>query len=472
VLDRNANGSELFGVDTVKSDGTLAADGFDALRDLDSNGDGVLDAYDALFEQVRIWQDKNQDGISQAEELKSLTEWGINAIHLDSTTANTTDNGNRISATGTVEFANGSSGMVANMDLASNPFYREFLDALPISKAAEGLPDMQGSGAVRDLREAASQNSKLARLLKQYSQLPTREKQRALLDRLLTAWADSAGRPGLLQRLQAAAGNEVEVVFQYSWEQSGSQPTDAQLAQKALLEKTAILEVFNASDFYTVTRRTDGTFVLQAGAHSTRLRTSRTADGKEQLMVTEEHLALNAGQTDLLHQSYNSLRDSVYQGLLLQTRLMPYLQSIDFSITQEGIALDYSGIVQKLDKTGDQVEAIVTSFEIQQWLQDPELSSELENHRSAWISRLGEQEIKRLHAQISDGSFDELTGGHLFMGTNTNDELNGKNMYHGSSQLYGGAGDDKLQVYAYSKNNLLAGGTGNDTLYGSYYSAG
>jgi hypothetical protein len=52
VLDRNANGTidtgkELFGVDTVKSNGQKATDGFDALRDLDSNADGVFNAADA-----------------------------------------------------------------------------------------------------------------------------------------------------------------------------------------------------------------------------------------------------------------------------------------------------------------------------------------------------------------------------------------------------------------------------------------
>ena len=71
VLDRNNNGTidnggELFGVDTVESDGTKATDGFDTLSDLDSNDDGVFDSNDTRFADVRVWRDLNQDGVSQS----------------------------------------------------------------------------------------------------------------------------------------------------------------------------------------------------------------------------------------------------------------------------------------------------------------------------------------------------------------------------------------------------------------------
>jgi hypothetical protein len=54
VLDRNGNGiidsgRELFGVDTLKSNTKLATDGFDALRDFDSNNDRKIDQADRVF---------------------------------------------------------------------------------------------------------------------------------------------------------------------------------------------------------------------------------------------------------------------------------------------------------------------------------------------------------------------------------------------------------------------------------------
>jgi hypothetical protein len=59
------------------SNGMLATNGFEALTDLDSNNDGVINSNDTQFSDLRVWQDLNQDGISQQNELFTLTEKGI-----------------------------------------------------------------------------------------------------------------------------------------------------------------------------------------------------------------------------------------------------------------------------------------------------------------------------------------------------------------------------------------------------------
>jgi hypothetical protein len=182
VLDRDGNGTidsgrEMFGVDTLISRRatiwggsyeTLAMDGFDALRGLDvGNGtaapgpggnDGVFNSNDIAFSQVQLWRDLNQDGISQANELSSLASAGITAINL-TPAASTTNLGNGNSVTGTASVVrNGSNTVVSgvnlsasNLELASNGFYREF-PAIPVTDAARALPEMGGSGSLRDLR--------------------------------------------------------------------------------------------------------------------------------------------------------------------------------------------------------------------------------------------------------------------------------------------------------------------------------
>ena len=89
AVDRNRNGlidnaSELFG-EYFKGDiwgPKTFANGFAALATYDSNKDGVIDARDQNFGELRLWLDLNQNGVSEAGELVSLTSRRIQAIGL------------------------------------------------------------------------------------------------------------------------------------------------------------------------------------------------------------------------------------------------------------------------------------------------------------------------------------------------------------------------------------------------------
>ena len=90
VWDRNTNGSidtgaELFGDFTMLPNGTLAPNGFAALAALDSNGDGVLDANDPAFVELKIWRDADQNGKTGTGELISLLDAGIVSLNLANT---------------------------------------------------------------------------------------------------------------------------------------------------------------------------------------------------------------------------------------------------------------------------------------------------------------------------------------------------------------------------------------------------
>ena len=167
VLDRNSNGTidnggELFGVDTTKSDGKKATDGFDALSDLDSNDDGVFDAKDTRFKDVRVWRDLNQDGVSQSSELSTLSANNIRSISLSKTRKTTNlGNGNTQTATATFTRTDDTTGTAANLGLASNTFYRQFTRAVTLTDKARKLPEVNGSGSVRNLCQAISRYSTL-----------------------------------------------------------------------------------------------------------------------------------------------------------------------------------------------------------------------------------------------------------------------------------------------------------------------
>ena len=65
----------------------------------DSNKDGVLDANDKAFDKFRIWQDQDGDGISDAGEVKTLSEMGIKSIGVVSDGKAYTDAGNTVHGT-------------------------------------------------------------------------------------------------------------------------------------------------------------------------------------------------------------------------------------------------------------------------------------------------------------------------------------------------------------------------------------
>ena len=83
AVDKNGNGSidnvnELFG-------GTGKGAGFANLAAYDSNHDGAVNAADADFAKLLIWQDLNGDHASSADELMTLAQAGIASLSLAAT---------------------------------------------------------------------------------------------------------------------------------------------------------------------------------------------------------------------------------------------------------------------------------------------------------------------------------------------------------------------------------------------------
>ncbi|MFZ2888921.1 hypothetical protein [Sulfuricurvum sp.] len=155
AYDKNHNGtidgiSEVFGKEGIS--------GFAELRQVaDSNYDGIIDRRDELYSQLKVWQDLNQDGISQANELKTLSEAGIKNIELNVIGTNINLNGNLLSEAGRYGDSAGERELAADIQLLalekviSNPNSTPPASIDPIT---ELFPKMRGYGYVEDSFQA------------------------------------------------------------------------------------------------------------------------------------------------------------------------------------------------------------------------------------------------------------------------------------------------------------------------------
>ena len=341
VLDRNGNGTiddgtELFGDATPAYEaGTTnpstgsgrTVDGFAALAQEDTNADGVVNSADANFANLRVWQDLNQDGISQAGELKTLADLGIESFNVASINhSQLLANGNQIADTGSYTRTDGSTGTagvtagMADVNLAVDTFHRTFADVIPTTVDTATLPDMQGSGVVRDLREAASiqtaEGATLATALGQFSASTTRNEQRAQLDTLITDWAATSGFEDMATQA-AAHGYTLTSNLSPEWQ-----------------HKLTVLETFNGRGFYKMPWDT-----INAQSGVTGMSVTHDATG--------DHISIsmNGTQLALLDQAYSALKESVYDALLPQTRLKPYLDDIGLTLDASGsFSLDFTAL--------------------------------------------------------------------------------------------------------------------------------
>jgi len=357
VLDRNGDGlinsgEELFGIDTPMPDGSKGADGFAALAPLDTNQDGAVDSSDvpldawqvardldndgltlptelggASFADLKLWRDENLNGFSEPFELQSLADAGIVRINVDGAPdVRTLPGGNRLLLSATFEKADGSTGTAGALDLVRETFHRDYLTPPSAALQDGGLPNIIGSGQVRDLQEAAAESAGVATALRAAVDAPSRDAQAAAVSTLIREWAGSSR---MQSGTQAAAARPEQAVLYYQfsdlslnfpWNASNSafqvpatigaswfaEQQSAEYQER--LRKIEVLERFTGQTFADISR-------LHAG-------TVFAANGQALRAIA---VGIGADNWRFLEQAYAALEESAYLSVAVQSRLEPYV---------------------------------------------------------------------------------------------------------------------------------------------------
>ena len=453
VYDRNGDGKindggEIFGDNTLLKNGKTAAHGFEAAADLDDNGDGKLDAADSAFGKLGVWRDLNHNGISEEGEIFALKDLRIKSLNLGYTQADKDlGNGNTLAEVGSYTDEDGNEHIMGDLRLSADRLHSRYSNSIPLTDEQQQEVNLRGSGRLRDLREAAAQSSELADVLQQYKNAATKEEQLALRHKLLKAWADtdpqrikdffasalmmqSEGRQGI-GLTPSQVKHMGEIVVMGFWDLIG-QPDPKRQKQAELNRRIAILDAFTGT-------RSPNLYYFS----------------KEEA----QHIV------DTVNDTYERLADSLYDGLLFQTRLRPYLDAIRLRINEAGeYGIDYSGVsalFAEIHKKNPG-KAFTDLGEL--------LAKGNADGKNTAMAPLAEQFVQFAAEAEQNGTFTQYadvlgkknleTLGHR-IGGDGDDSLSGN---ESANYLSGGAGDDILS--GGGGHDTLDGGTGNDQLYG------
>ena len=399
------NGTEMFGNHTVLQNGKNAVNGFEALKDLDSNGNGKFDAEDDAWSQVKVWRDANTNGIVDSGELLTLEQAGIESINLKYDYQKEADeNGNLEIQQGTFNRTDGTTGKVSDVwfDVdGTNTILNE--DDITIPDDIKNLPDIKGWGNVYSLHAAMAldETGTLKSLVEQYLAATDDNTKDTLLNDIIYHWAG-------VQDMDPVGRNPSQVY--------GNVLGDAR--------KLEALEEFMGEDYL-------GTWCW----------------GERE---TNPH----GHAAPMILQAFELLKN--YVGTILSANLAnnPYLQKI---------ILTYNAETKHWDVNVDQAVAL-----LQEAFEADATNGKIEMLQLSNILRFydnAEDVIAAFQAKGSaDGTFFEtelLNFGHNSVGSAANDNLFGT---EGNDLMNGLAGNDIIK--AAEGDDTVLGGSGNDYIYG------
>lgn len=122
----------------------------------DTNQNGLIDAGDTQFADFRIWQDLDQDGVSDTGELMTLAQANIQSISLSGTAVGTEVEGNEVTQSVTVTYGDSSTTTASEVIFANESANSIYIGDYDLKLEAIFLPHLRGGGFMPNLHIAVS----------------------------------------------------------------------------------------------------------------------------------------------------------------------------------------------------------------------------------------------------------------------------------------------------------------------------
>ena len=454
VLDKNSNntidnGGELFGnfseILDEKENKILAKNGFEALKFYDKNNDWLINSGDKIYNLLKIWQDKNSNGISEKDELKSLKDLKITEINLKNITninQNIQDSILTLQSDFKIE-NNQNNHKIYDVNFSINSFNRAFKDSDKIlsklTQEQQKIPNILASGFVRNLKEALYFSDNLTNLLTIYTKANTKTEQIKILDNLIYEWAKTAKNfDDKNFEILKASENQISsnlyiqrmTPTQYKLYKDFTITDEIKSEFKTLSSKLAIINSFLA--------KTSTKFYITSIDDFSKLK-------------------------DGINFTYENIKKYTYKTLLISTRLKEYIENITLDFTENkdnkgqisfNLSPNFNQTISKFKQINqiNPQKAFVDLAEFIDLCKDKSTISSLMKTLSEFALQAKDKgEFGNYLKLLSDETIKNLSTQH---GSKNNDTLIGTGILNGIDTLIAKAGND-----------ILIGGDGEMIIY-------
>lgn len=421
--------------------------GFAQLALLDGNSDGVIDASDAAYTVLQIWQDVDQDGVSDAGELHSLASLNIASIdvagaELDSFAGMLSGGftriieGNTVTHSSTFTMTDSSTREVVDIWFDQNLQNSYYANDYLLDVRTLFLPTLRGYGTITDLHIAMSQDETLLDDVQAFATERTFEEHfdefaevRAEVRDILMRWAGVDDTDSLPTDAMVAANGLFSYMAEYHF-----------LAKLTGIDSPYLGTWFDGRPFLPI---------VDEGVQAV----SQSWDHVLDAMVAR--LVFQSGGIDLFANdpAYNPASDTFEGDLSLSETAIGDLETAlsshaDLAGAWRAVAVFLENTVGLANLSGTEIT----------WLDDAVDGSSASS--LSWADILDTLEVQEI---------DGVAGNDTVNGTPWDDILNEEysgGLNDGNETLYGFEGNDIL--HGGDGDDILVGGAGNDTYYGGW----